>query len=726
MDRPRDEPGGDELLDEELADTVRRTGASGGGVFLIAEHEPVGILVVVCGSLVEFAGPWRRVPLDLPLPGTDAVRENRLVWVGSQEDLARSYPRAAAALPYQLSLAAAPLTGSRHCWGALLLVWPPNRPPHLTPRERSIITAGARRLARVLDDAGHPPAIPDEPRIIPLHRAGPKPALLTAGDFAERLPGGLALDLEGRITFLTAGAAELLGRSTDQLLGTFPEQSLPWLDDPSYEDRYRTALVTRRPVACTVLRPPDQWLELRLYPDASGISVLISPAGSGQTSDQPQPTKLSSRGNPSGSNADVGRLYQLMHLAAALTETVGVQDVVDLVADQVLPAFGAHGLILSTADADRLKIIGHRGYTDEAIQLLDAQPVHTDLTPAGHVMTSGVPAFFDNPEQMAGAHPRATPLSGKQAWAFLPLITSGHAVGCCTLSYQHPHAFTAAERATVTSLAGLVAQALDRARLYDAKHELAHSLQRAFLPGSLPTVPGITVAARYLPAGHGMDIGGDFYDFIRLSDTTAAAIIGDVQGHNVTAAALMGQVRTAVHAHATAGAPPDQVLARTNRFLADLETELFVSCLYVHLDLARHRACLTSAGHLSPLLRHHSGPAEVIELPSGLLLGIDPAARYDSIDIPLPPGTLLALYTDGLIETPGIDLGQSTTDLATQLVRASEQTVDSLADTLIRHATESGARNDDIALLLIDTRGQERSGPTGTTTAPEGIQRTGE
>lgn len=96
-------------------------------------------------------------------------------------------------------------------------------------------------------------------------------------------------------------------------------------------------------------------------------------------------------------------------------------------------------------------------------------------------------------------------------------------------------------------------------------------------------------------------------------------------------------------------------------------------------------------------------------------MGIDAAARYDSIDIALPPGTLLALYTDGLIETPGTDLGQSTTDLATQLSRAPEQTVDSLADTLIRHATQSAPRNDDIALLLIDTGGQTRSAPTEST-----------
>lgn len=97
-----------------------------------------------------------------------------------------------------------------------------------------------------------------------------------------------------------------------------------------------------------------------------------------------------------------------------------------------------------------------------------------------------------------------------------------------------------AERAVLTSLAGLVTQALNHARLYDTKHELAHTLQSVLLPHTLPRVEGLDVAARYLPAGRGMDIGGDFYDPIRRDDTTVTVAIGDVQGHSVTAAALMG------------------------------------------------------------------------------------------------------------------------------------------------------------------------------------------
>ncbi|GGT02674.1 hypothetical protein GCM10010254_23730 [Streptomyces chromofuscus] len=210
---------------------------------------------------------------------------------------------------------------------------------------------------------------------------------------------------------------------------------------------------------------------------------------------------------------------------------------------------------------------------------------------------------------------------------------------------------------------------------------------------------GLDVAARYLPASYGMGIGGDFYDLIRLGEAEAAAAIGDVQGHNVQASTLMGQVRTAVHA--TAGAPPGEVLARTNRLLADLDAGLFTSCLYVALDLTRHRACMATAGHLPPLLRHPDGHTEILDLPPGLLLGIDPAADYPTAVIPLPPGAVLALYTDGLVESPGLDIEDAIASLAERLAHSRTRTLEALADTLIDEAQHSVSRSDDIALLLI-------------------------
>lgn len=692
-DDPRTDTG---PLDAALAETVRRTGASIGALYLLAPDGPLLRLDAVCGAPVEFAAPWAKVPLASPAPVAEAVREERMVWVASQEEMARSYPRTAMVLPYPMSLVAAPVTGVRQ-WGCLLLMWPAARPPHMTPRERGNITSSCRRLARLLEETAEQAAgaRTGGPRAVPvgIGRRYAPPELALA-DFVERLPGGsCALDLEGRFTYVSSGAADLLGREAARLLGTQPWQSLRWLDDPFYEDRYRAAVISREPVSFTACRPPEQWLEIHLYPDESGISARILPSRVHERASPPS--------GPPAMPARAGQLYQLTHLAAALTEVVGVQDVVDLVADQIMPAFGAQGLVLSTAEAGRLRITGHRGYADHTIERLDGLPLDTTFTPAGQALTTGMPAFFADAEEMRRTHPDAPPASGKQAWAFLPLIISGRPVGVCVLSYDHPHTFPAEERAVLTSLAGLIAQAFDRARLYDTKHELAHGLQQALLPRNLPSIDGLRVSARYLPATRGMDIGGDFYDLIRLGDTAAAAVIGDVQGHNVAAAALMGQVRTGVHAHAALGTPPDQVLQRANELLTDLDPDLFTSCLYAHLDFSRRRITLASAGHPPPILRLPDGKTGPLEVPPGPLLGIDPAATFPLTEIPLVEGTLLALYTDGLVEAPGVDLDDSLARLAHDLAEADVGDLDVLIDTVLSRAGTNGQRLDDVALLVL-------------------------
>ncbi|MFD7686960.1 SpoIIE family protein phosphatase [Streptomyces sp. NPDC059781] len=699
-------PGGDggtASLDEALSATVRRTGALAGGVYLLSAQEPMLGLAAVCGMPRATVAPWRRVAVSAAGPLSEAVREDRLVWVGRQEDMARLYPNAAAGMPYQFAVAFAPLHGARR-YGAMALVWSKSHPPSLTPRERGHIQSSARRLTRLLDRAPASWTVPDEPRTVPLRPPDVDPAQdrIAAVDLVQRLPvGALGLDLEGRITYLNDAAARLLGRGRDRLLGNLPWQAVPWLDDPVHEEHYRAAVFSREPVAFTALRPPGRWLDFRLYPDESGISVLVSPNHDRHPADAPPPRVTTPLAAPEG--AGTGRIHQLIHLSAALSQTVTVADVINVVADQILPAFGAQGLVVSTADSGRLKITGYRGYDPRTIARLDGLPLDTEVTPVGHVLRNGAPAFFTDPDEMARAHPKASALSDKQAWAFLPLVVSDRRVGCCILSYDHPHPFGAGDRAVLVSLGGLIAQAMDRALLYDAKHDLAHGLQEALLPTTLPHIPGLTVAARYLPTAHGVDIGGDFYDLIRLSDTTAAAVIGDVQGHNINAAALMGQVRTAVHA--TAGECPGDVLTRTERVLADLETDLFVSCLYIHIDLARRRLHLASAGHLPPLLRTPAPtPAtRVLEVDPGPLLGIGagPAADYPVTSAPLPAGSLLALYTDGLVETPGSDITRSIDDLARHLTGTGDQPIDDLADDLVRHAVPRHAYTDDIALLLL-------------------------
>lgn len=673
-------------------------------------------LAMTLGLAREFALPWSRVVMDDSIPVADAVRDGRFVWLGGREETARRYPRLGLVLPYDFALAAAPLVpdpvseAAEPTGAGLVLMWPGSHAPDLTDGERDAVDSACGRLANHLRraaDAGHPirpPAHPVMLRPPPPPTPGPAEAA-AAMAFIRRLPeGNCALDLNGTITFITAEAAEMLGAPVSRLRGALPWEALPWMDTPVIEDHYRAAAISRVPRSFTAAPPIGRHLRFDLYPDDTGISVRITPI----TPDQPAPSPAAPTATPAEpSPSRATALYQLMHLAAALTEAVHARDVVDQAADLLVPALGAQALALLVAEEQRLRIVGFRGYTAELMARYDGIPLGVD-TASTHGLRTGEPLFFADAGELAAAFPAVLIGDGMAAWAFLPLIASGRPIGTLILSYARPHSFAAGERAILTSLAGLIAQALDRARLYDSTHQLAHSLQTGLLPRALPDVQHLEVAASYLPAAHGLDIGGDFYDLIRIDETTVAATVGDVQGHNVNAAALMGQVRTAVHA--TAGAPPEEVLARTNRLLTDLDPGLFTSCVYAHIDLATRTARLATAGHPPPLLRHAGGPAKVLHLPPGLLLGIAPDASYTAVEIPFEPGTLLALYTDGLVEVPGEDLEDGIATVAARITATHEhQPVSTLADDLIGRARGGAPHTDDIALLLLRFAQGERN-----------------
>ncbi|MFF4975679.1 SpoIIE family protein phosphatase [Streptomyces sp. NPDC001083] len=696
---------GPEPLGPLLLSAVRDTGASVCGIYLHPPGRPVLRLAVTTGG--SSVALWEKVEPAAEGPVSDAVREQRLVWVAGHAELARRYPRTALTLPYPVAVAAAPVTTGGTAWGALAFLWPGTHPRLLSTRERDAVATACHRAGAFLRQAaedGRPvlpgarPHVPDPPRV----RTPGATEALAAVDLVDRLPEGcLALDLDNRITFIDATARELVEGSAPDLLGAPLCEALPWLDEPVLQDHQRAATISRRPAVFTALCPPGRWLNFELHPDVSGTTVRVTLAEDGGPADSAR------RGERDGALVPTRArvLYELMQLAASLTQAVSVQDVVELAADQIMATFDAQGFVLSVAEDGRLQIVGSRGYREEVLRPFDGPPLTDRSAPTVHALVTGDPLFFGSPQEMERFHPDVPRLTGRAAWAFLPLVVSRRPVGCWVLSFDRPRPFGPDERAVLTSLAGLIAQALDRARLYDTKHQLAHDLQRGLLPNTLPTVPGLEAAARYLPAARGMDVGGDFYDLIRLDATTVAAAIGDVQGHNVHAAALMGQIRTAVHV--TAGASPDEVLARANRLLTDFDPGLFASCLYVHIDLAHRRARLAGAGHPPPLLRHPHGRAQVLDLPPGLLLGIDSAADYRTTEIDLPPGALLALYTDGLIETPGGDIGEAAADLADHLDRAAHQPVGALADTLVRHTRHTDPRSDDVALLLL--RATDRS-----------------
>jgi PAS domain-containing protein len=705
-----DEEGADgEDLQRLLSGMLRDTGAYGGGVYVLAPgDEQVLSAVVLAGVPSSLAMPWARVGVSASGPLAQAVRENRLVWVGAEGELARRYPRIGLALPYSFALAAAPVTAADRVLGGVVLLWAGSHPMEIEPARKEAIERACRRIGATLRrafDEGRP-VLPERGALlmpVPRGRQVTQPQALAAVDYAERLPDGCcALDLDGRITFVTTQGADLVGSDIDSMMGARPWELLPWLDDPVFEDRYRSAVMSRRPTSFTVRRPDGLWLAFELYPDARGISVRIARSRLSDGTGEPRPGReagAAAETAPTSAAPPIGVLYQLAHLAAALTEALSVPDVIKLVVDQIAPSFGAHAVALLSTHAGKLRLRGHHGYGLHKAEELSGVPLTSD-NPSGRTVITGEAAFYGSREALEEAFPHAVGDDGHCAWAFLPLVAAGRPLGCCVLAYESPQSFTHDERTLLTAFAGLVAQALDRGHLYDTKSSLARSLQASLLPQDLPRLTGLQATARYLPATRGMDIGGDFYDLIRLDDTTAAAVIGDVQGHSVTAAALMGQVRTAVRAHALAGAAPDDVLAGANRLLADLNPGLFASCLYVQIDLALGRACLATAGHLPPLLRGSDGSVGPVEVPPGLLLGIEPAAGYRSVEFALPPGAVLALFTDGLVERPGTDIGAAMDDLARSLA-AGPRDLESLADRLVERARPSGDRTDDTALFLL-------------------------
>lgn len=542
---------GTELLDSAVAHVVRETGASVAMLYLLSPDDATLHLAVLAGVPGQLAHPWTRVPLSAPIPVADAVRLRCLIWLGSQEELARRYPRPALVLPYQFALGAAPIHTGSTARGGLTLLWPGSHSPHLAPDEREAVVKGCHGIGILLQQAessGYPILPGTQPRVLPPPEPEvPGPAEATAvAEFVRRLPGGsCALAIDGTVVFINDAAAGLLGTRAEDVLGTLPWDSLPWLDNPAVEDHYRAAVIGRQQTSFTVLRPPDRWLSFHLFPSNTGISVRIVPTSRPGPRDIPAPALPTSSAVPSRATA----LYHLMHLAATLTEAVGTRDVIELTADQLMPAFRIQTLVVMTSAEGRLRIEGARGSRPALMERFDGAPL-TSATPAAHVLMTGIPDFYPTFTELDRAYPSAGLRDVVAASAFLPLIVSGHPVGSLVLAYDRPRSFDPEERALLTSIAGLLAQALDRARLYDTKDRLAHSLQAHLLPQTLPAITGLDVAARYLPSTRGMGIGGDFYDLIRLDDTTAAAAIGDVQGHNENAAALMGQVRTAVHASA--------------------------------------------------------------------------------------------------------------------------------------------------------------------------------
>ncbi|MGW7041824.1 SpoIIE family protein phosphatase [Streptomyces avermitilis] len=398
-------------------------------------------------------------------------------------------------------------------------------------------------------------------------------------------------------------------------------------------------------------------------------------------------------------------------ITAALAHARTVQDVIDVLKDtHGLTYLGATSLVMGLVEAGRIRLVaeGPAGsfVPGTLVTRID------EKYPMSEAVRTLRPIFIESPEEFADRYPILWPNITElniTSSAYLPLIVQARPIGAMGLLYNDRRGFTPEERNVLVALGSSIAQSLQRAMFYEQEKDLAQGLQQAMLPRSIPSVPGADVAVRYRSAKIGRDIGGDWYDLIPLPGGRVGAVIGDVQGHDTHAAAVMGQLRIVLRAYAAEGHTPATVMARASVFLHELDTDRFATCLYAEADLSTGVMQLVRAGHIDPLVRRMDGTCRRLPVQGGLPLGL--SAEFSRLEYPvdtveLDPGETLLLCTDGLVEQPGADLDEGMQTLL-ELLRSGPDDVRDLADLLIDVAEERGG-DDDVALLLMRRQGLGR------------------
>ncbi len=401
---------------------------------------------------------------------------------------------------------------------------------------------------------------------------------------------------------------------------------------------------------------------------------------------------------------------------AALAHARTVKDVIDVLKNsQGLAHLGATSLVMGLIEAGRIHLVADG---PEGAFVPGTRYTRTDEQyPMSEVVRTLGPRFIESAEDFADSYPVLWPhIShlGITSAAYLPLIAQARPIGALGLLYSDKNGFTGDERNLLVALGSSIAQSLQRAMLYEQEHDLAEGLQQAMLPRRIPEVPGAQIAVRYRSARLGRDIGGDWYDVIPLPGGRVGTVIGDVQGHDTHAAAVMGQLRIVLRAYAAEGHSPATVMARASVFLHELDTDRFATCTYAEADLTTGVVQVVRAGHVDPLVRDADGSCRKVLVEGGLPLGL--SAEFGRLEYPvstveLDPGQTMVLFTDGLVELPGADLDEGM-QLLTAMIRNGPQDLQRLADRLCESVDERGGE-DDVAVLLLRRKAAHAPQPGG-------------
>lgn len=409
----------------------------------------------------------------------------------------------------------------------------------------------------------------------------------------------------------------------------------------------------------------------------------------------------------------------LRRLSAAFAPALDVEDVGRVVVEELLGSLGCYAGALATVHDDALHLQVARGWDQDYTRAYDVVPLSAALPLTQAVRDRAVVHLVD-PEQAVRDYPALAQASldpRSVTRLVLPLLAGDAVLGALALSYDHRHELDDEERDLLAAVADLCAGALVRAALVRERLEAAQArvsvleeLQHQLLRTPLPAGTQLAAQARYRHQGRADGVGGDWYDVVPLEGGRAVLVVGDVEGHDLEAAALMAQVRSAVRAYALEELPPSVVLTRADAFLAGLGTDRFVTVAVWQVDPVQGFALGACAGHWPPVLVDLvAGKAGLVDRPAGPPLGVpEPGRRVEEL-LWLPEHCRLVLYTDGLMSwrrgSPAADLDA----LVAEAAGARELELPAFTDTLLERVRD-GSR-DDVALLVVGMRRGATSGP---------------
>ncbi len=422
------------------------------------------------------------------------------------------------------------------------------------------------------------------------------------------------------------------------------------------------------------------------------------------------------------------RLALLDDVGARIAGELDARRVAEAFAEALVPAFCEHSDVILRADAAegadlsagrggapmRRYGVGVSGRPRGAVRMpRRGEPVALAAGSAlDRVMLTGEPAVLGTPPEILAAY-------ADEAWTALardlgiasmlvvPLRARGRVMGPLVLSRSAGREpFDSDDLALASELADRAGAALDNARLYAREREGALMLQRSLLPRGVAQPPGVSVAFRYVPAGRGAEVGGDWFDVVPLADGRIALVVGDVAGHGPAAAATMGRLRTAVRALAGLDLSPDELLRRVDKLGDDLtpgQAEGWLAtAVYAVYDPATRRCAIARAGHLPPVLVEEDGPfgrcaARLLDLPAGVPLGVG-GVPFETTELDVPDGAVLVLYTDGLVEARGKDIDAGIERMRATLCHRLDS-LEGACDELLA-GLDPDREPDDVALLV--------------------------